>query len=69
MVDALAPLLQMTQGLLTGLMQFAGAALAVVVRAIWLFGMLSVSVLTLVVSGGVWWFKRERSAGPQRSQL
>ena len=62
MVDALAPLLRMTQGFLTGLMQFAGAVLPLVVGAVWLFGMLSISVLALVVSGGVWWFKRKQSA-------
>ena len=59
MVDLLAPLLQMTQGLLGGLMQFAGAALPFIVGAIWVFGMLAIVVLTLMVSGGIWWFKRK----------
>lgn len=60
MVDALAPLLQVTQGLLGGLMQFAGAAVPFIVGAIWLFGILGIVVVTLIVSGGVWWFKRKR---------
>ena len=60
MVDALAPLLQVTQGSLGGLMQFAGAAVPYIVGAIWLFGILGIVVVTLIVSGGVWWFKRKR---------
>ena len=60
MVDLLAPLLQMTQGLLGGLMQFAGAALPFIVGAIWVFGMLALVVLTFMVSGGIWWFQRKR---------
>ena len=60
MVDMLAPLLQVTQGLLSGLMQFAGAALSFIIGAIWLFGMLGIVVVTLVVTGGMWWFKRKR---------
>ena len=60
MVDALAPLLQVTQGLLGGLMQSAGAAVPFIVGAIWLFGILGIVVVTLIVSGGVWWFKRKR---------
>ena len=60
MVDVLAPLLQVTQGSLGGLMQFAGAAVPFIVGAIWLFGILGIVVVTLIVSGGVWWFKRKR---------
>ena len=60
MVDLLAPLLEMTQGLLGGVMQFAGAALPFIVGAIWVFGMLAIVVLTLMVSGGIWWFQRKR---------
>ena len=60
MVDVLAPLLQVTQGSLGGLMQFAGAAVPYIVGAIWLFGILGIVVVTLIVSGGVWWFKRKR---------
>ena len=61
MVDVMAPLLQMTQGLLSGLMQFAGSALPFIVGAVWLFGMLAIIVLTVLISGGVWWFKRKRA--------
>ena len=61
MVDALGPLLQVTQGMLGGLLQFVGGALPFVIGAIWLFGMLAIVVLTLMVSGGVWWLKRKRS--------
>ena len=60
-VDLLAPLLQMTQGMLGGLMQFAGAALPFMVGAVWVFGMLAIIVLALLVSGGIWWFKRKRN--------
>ena len=61
MVDVLAPILQVTQGMLGGMLQFAGAALPFVIGAIWLFGMLAIVVLTLMVSGGIWWLKRKRS--------
>lgn len=61
MVDALGPLLQVTQVMLGGLLQFVGAALPFVIGAIWLFGMLAIVVLTLMISGGVWWLKRKRS--------
>lgn len=61
MVDVLAPLLHITQELLSGLVQFAGAALPFIIGAIWLFGLLAIVVLTLLVSGGIWWFKRKRA--------
>ena len=61
MVDTLGPLLQVTQGMLAGILQFVGAALPIVIGVIWLFGMLAIVVLTLMISGGVWWFKRKRS--------
>ena len=61
MVDVMAPLLQMTQGLLSGLLQFAGAALPFIVGVVWFFGMLALVVLALLATGGVWWFKRKRA--------
>lgn len=61
-VDVLAPLLQIMQGLLGGLLQFAGAALPFIVGVIWVFGMLAIVALALMVSGGMWWFKRKREA-------
>ena len=60
-VDVLAPLLHMTEGLLGGLMQFAGAALPFIIGVIWLFGILAIVALAAVVSGGFWWFKRNRA--------
>ena len=60
LVETLAPLLQMTQEFLSGLMQFAGAALPFIMGAVWLFGMLGIVVVTLLITGGVWWFRRKR---------
>ena len=58
MVEVLAPLLQSMQGLLGGVLQFAGAALPFIVGTIWIFGMLAILAVTLLVSGGIWWFRR-----------
>ena len=66
LIDALAPLLEITQGFLSGLLQFAGTALPFVVGVIWLFGMLGILALALLVSGGVWWFTRRAAASSSR---
>ena len=59
-VDVLAPLLHMTESVLGGVMQFAGAALPFIIGIIWLFGGFAIVALAAVASGGIWWFKRNR---------
>lgn len=59
-VDVLAPLLHMTESVLGGAMQFAGAALPFIIGIIWLFGVFAIVALAAIVSGGIWWFKRNR---------
>jgi fatty acid desaturase len=41
-------------------MQFAGAALPIIIGIIWLFGVFAIVALAAIVSGGIWWFKRNR---------
>ena len=60
LVDVLAPLLQVTQGIMDGLTQFAGAALPFLVGAVWLFGAMIIVTLAVIASGGVWWARRKR---------
>ena len=62
MVDMLAPLLQTMQGVLGGLFQFVGTALPFIVGAIWVFGILAIVILTLLLTGGIWWFKRRQAS-------
>ena len=65
-VDLLAPVLEISQGLLAGLVQFAGATLPFVIGAIWLFDLLFIAGLAATGSAAVVWFRRKNSANARR---